>query len=77
MAGYYLAFPRNLELLVKEIHMICPHCEKDTMGTETSPGTVSSTCPDCNQKLTGTRHHAEAYDIDGVSQGLLREAPPR
>lgn len=44
--------------------MICPSCGNETQGTETSPGTVSSTCPPCNIKLTGTGHHADAYDTD-------------
>lgn len=53
--------------------MICPNCGNDTPGTETSPGTVSSTCPPCNLKLTGRGHHPNAYDRD-ASGNLI--APP-
>lgn len=44
--------------------MICPHCDRDTPGTETSPGTISSTCPTCSLRLTGHGHHPDAHDID-------------
>lgn len=55
--------------------MICPSCGNDTQGTETSPGTVSSTCPPCNLKLTGRSHHPDAYDVDAKGNRIAVEAP--
>lgn len=54
--------------------MICPSCGNDTPGTETSPGTVSSTCPPCNIKLTGKGHHPDAYDTDARGNPIAAPA---
>lgn len=54
--------------------MRCHQCNTETAGTETSPGTVSSICPECNVKLTGVGHHEGAYDVD--ARGVKIAAPP-